>query len=95
MFAALSSVVYQMICPPGLQAEGLFYRNPGPTVSHSGGLLEDGVGVEMPFNRYAHRTQREGAGTVWCSCKRLKSRVEHLNHVLLFNFSYLFSIQFA
>lgn len=54
--------VYRMICPPGLQAEGLFYRNPGPPVSHSGGLLEDGVGVEVPFNRYAHRTQREGAG---------------------------------
>lgn len=69
MFAALSSVVYCMICPPGLQAEGLFYRNPGPAVSHSGGLLEDGVGVEVPFNRYAHRAQREGAGTVWCSCK--------------------------
>lgn len=55
-----------MICPAGLQAEGLFYRNPGPTVSHSGGLLEDGVGVEVSFNRYAHRTQREGAGTVLC-----------------------------
>lgn len=64
MFAALSSLVYRVICPPGLQAEGLFYRNPGPPVSHGGGLLEDGVGVEVPFNRYAHRTQREGAGTV-------------------------------
>lgn len=45
---------YRMICPTGLQAEGLFYRDPGPPVSHSGGLLEDGVGVEVPFNRYAH-----------------------------------------
>lgn len=53
-----------MICPTGLQAEGLFYRDPGPPVSHSGGLLEDGVGVEVSFNRYAHRAQREGAGTV-------------------------------
>lgn len=67
MFAALSSLVYRAICPPGLQAEGLFYRNPGPPVSHSGGLLEDGVGVEVSFNRYAYRTQRERAGTVWCS----------------------------
>lgn len=50
--------------PPGLQAEGLFYRNPGPPVSHGGRLLEDGVGVEVSFNRYAHRTQRAGAGTV-------------------------------
>lgn len=66
MFVAISSVVYRMICPPGLQAEGLFYRNPGPPVSHSGGLLEDGVGVEVSFNRYAHRTQREGAGRVRC-----------------------------
>lgn len=53
-----------LICPTGLQAEGLFYRDPGPPVSHSGGLLEDGVGVEVSFNRYAHRAQREGAGTV-------------------------------
>lgn len=53
-----------MICPTGLQAEGLFYRDPGPPVSYSGGLLEDGVGVEVPFNRYAHRAEREGAGTV-------------------------------
>ena len=78
MFAALSSVVYRMICPPGLQAEGLFYRNPGPTVSHSGGLLEDGVGVEVSFNRYAHRTQREGAGTVWCSCKSAGAQDLHI-----------------
>lgn len=90
MFGALSSVVYRMICPPGLQAEGLFYRNPGPPVSHSGGLLEDGVGVEVSFNRYAHRTQREGAGTVWCSC-RLESGVAHfkqsffLCYVILFH----------
>lgn len=63
MFAALSSVVYWMICPLGLPAEGLFYRNPGPAVSHSGGLLEDGVGVEVSLDRYAHRAQREGAGT--------------------------------
>lgn len=76
MFAALASVVYQMICPPGLQAEGLFYRNPGPPVSHSGGLLEDGVGVEVSFNRYAHRTQREGAGTVQRSRKSTGRGVE-------------------
>ncbi|MEQ2161188.1 hypothetical protein GOODEAATRI_007253, partial [Goodea atripinnis] len=50
--------------PNRLQAEGLFYRNPGPPVSHCGGLLEDGVGVEVSLNRYAHRTQRKGAGTV-------------------------------
>lgn len=64
IFAALSSVVYLLICPPGLQAEGLFYRNPGPLVSHGGGLLEDGVGVEVSFNRYAHRAQRKRAGTL-------------------------------
>lgn len=85
MFAALSSVVYRMICPPGLQAEGLFYRNPGPPVSHSGGLLEDGVGVEVSFNRYAHRTQREGAGTVRHSCKSTGWEVElHILETVFF-----------
>lgn len=69
MFVPPSNAVYWMIFPPGLQAEGLFYRDPGPPVSHSGGLLEDGVGVEVSFNRYAHRTQRKRAGTVCCSCK--------------------------
>lgn len=49
-------------CHSGLQTEGLLYCHPGPSLTHSGRFLEDGVGVEMSLHCHAHRAPGEGAG---------------------------------
>lgn len=46
----------------GLPAEGLLHRHPGAPGAHSGGLLEDGLGVEVPYDRDADRGPGERAG---------------------------------
>lgn len=56
----------------GLQTEGLLHRHSGPSPTHGGGLLEDGVGMEVSLHCHAHRAPGEGAG------KQLKSSYNHL-----------------
>ena len=46
----------------GLPAEGLLHRHPGAPGAYGGGLLEDGVGVEVPRDRDADRSPGERAG---------------------------------
>lgn len=46
----------------GLPTEGLFHRHPGAPGAHGGGLLADGLGVEMPHHRDAHGGPRARAG---------------------------------
>lgn len=46
----------------GLPAEGLLHRHPGAPGTHGGGLLEDGLGVEVPRDRDADRSPGERAG---------------------------------
>ncbi|XP_061561698.1 receptor-type tyrosine-protein phosphatase epsilon isoform X3 [Phycodurus eques] len=48
----------------GIPTEGLLHRHAGPAAAHRGGLLEDGVGVEVSLHRHAHRAPGEGAGQV-------------------------------
>lgn len=49
----------------GLQAEGLLHCQPGPSDTHSGGFLENGVGMEMSLHCDAHGAPGEGAGKPW------------------------------
>lgn len=52
------------LCSPfeGLPAEGLFHRHTGAPGTHSGGLLENGLGVEVPHDRDADGDSGERAG---------------------------------
>lgn len=52
------------LCSPfeGLPAEGLFHRHAGAPGTHSGGLLENGLGVEVPHDRDADGGSGERAG---------------------------------
>uniref|UniRef100_A0A3P9DRZ0 protein-tyrosine-phosphatase n=1 Tax=Maylandia zebra TaxID=106582 RepID=A0A3P9DRZ0_9CICH len=59
----------------------------------SGGWCGSGDAIQSLCSPNSKRGSRYSM--VFLQKYRLKSRVEHLNHVLLFNFSYLFSIQFA
>lgn len=38
----------------GIQTQGLLHRHTGPSAAHSGGLLENGLGVEMSLHGNAH-----------------------------------------
>lgn len=46
----------------GLQTQGLLHCHTGPSAAHSGGFLENGVGVEMSLHGHAHWAPGEGAG---------------------------------
>lgn len=52
------------LCSPfeGLPTEGLLHRHPGAPGAHGGGLLEDGLGVEVPRGRDADGAPGERAG---------------------------------
>lgn len=46
----------------GLSPEGLLHCHSRTPAPYRGGFLADGVGVEVPHHRYAHRSSGEGAG---------------------------------